>query len=116
MTSYGAHTVQIDGGGCVVHVRGEVDLYAAPELKETLAEAARRGDGRLVVDLTEATFMDSSALSALLSARRRAQALGGRVVLVNTNSAIAQTLATTGLDGILEIAGSPAEAYALLAG
>lgn len=115
MTPYGARTAELDGGGRVVHVRGEVDLYSAPELKETLVDAARLGAGRLVIDLTEATFMDSSALSALLSARRRAQSLGGRVVLVNTNPAIAQTLATTGLDGILQIAASAAEAYELLA-
>ena len=55
----------------VVVVEGEHDIYTAPTLRERLDEALGKGGG-IVVDLTAATFVDSSVLGALLDARRRA--------------------------------------------
>src|SRR3954449_12249042 len=54
----------------VVVVEGEHDIYTAPTLRERLDEALGRGGG-IVVDLTAATFVDSSVLGALLDARRK---------------------------------------------
>src|SRR4051812_15032119 len=66
----------------VVVVEGEHDIYTAPTLRERLEEALSRGGG-IVVDLTAATFVDSSVLGALLDARRRAIQGGlGDVVFV----------------------------------
>src|SRR4051794_41777632 len=59
------------GDVVVVVVEGEHDIYTAPTLRERLEEALGRGGG-IVVDLTAATFVDSSVLGALLDARRRA--------------------------------------------
>src|SRR3954470_9654562 len=59
------------GDVVVVVVEGEHDIYTAPTLRERLEEALGRGGG-IVVDLTGATFLDSSILGALLDARRRA--------------------------------------------
>src|ERR671932_2222713 len=70
------------GDVVVVSVAGEHDIYTAPTLREHLEEALGRGGG-IVVDLTEATFVDSSVLGALLDARRRALDAGqGFVVCV----------------------------------
>ena len=60
------------GDVVLVVVEGEHDIYTAPTLRERLDEALGRGGG-VVVDLTAATFVDSSILGALLDARRRAQ-------------------------------------------
>jgi anti-sigma B factor antagonist len=101
-------------GGLVVHVQGQVDLYAAPDLKARLLDALDRADGRIVVDVTESTFLDSTALSTLFSAHRRARRRGGRVVLVNTSQEIARTLSITGLDAILDVVETMPEARVLL--
>ena len=53
------------GDVIVVVVEGEHDIYTAPTLRERLDEALGRGGG-IVVDLTAATFVDSSVLGALL--------------------------------------------------
>ena len=60
------------GDVVLVVIEGEHDIYTAPTLRERLDEALGRGGG-VVVDLTAATFVDSSILGALLDARRRAQ-------------------------------------------
>jgi anti-sigma B factor antagonist len=69
-----AHPIVLDdaaGDVIVVAIEGEHDIYTAPALRERLDEALDRGAG-VVVDLTRATFVDSSVLGALLDARRRA--------------------------------------------
>ena len=74
------------GDVVVVVVEGEHDIYTAPTLRERLDEALDRGGG-IVVDLTAATFVDSSVLGALLDARRRALEAGqGFVVCVGRRS------------------------------
>ena len=103
-------------GGLVVHVQGQVDLYVASDLKERLVEAIDRAEGRVIVDVTGSTFLDSTAVSTLVSAHRRATRRGGRVVLVSTSDEIARTLSITGLDGILDVVGSVAQARTLLDG
>jgi anti-sigma B factor antagonist len=105
---------RLASGGLVVHVQGQVDLYAAPDLKARLLDALDRADGRIVVDVTGSTFLDSTALSTLFSAHRRARRRGGLVVLVNTSEEIARTLSITGLDAILDVVETMPEARALL--
>jgi anti-sigma B factor antagonist len=70
------------GDVVVVVVEGEHDIYTAPTLRERLDEAIGLRGG-IVVDLTGATFVDSSVLGALLDARRRSLDAGlGFVVCV----------------------------------
>jgi anti-anti-sigma factor len=55
----------------VVQLGGELDLYNADQLRETFAEVGATQPARIVVDLTEVEFMDSTALGALIEARTR---------------------------------------------
>lgn len=55
----------------VVRLAGELDLYNAPELRETLVGLAGERPARLVLDLTEVEFVDSTALGVLIEARSR---------------------------------------------
>ena len=58
----------LDESRHVVAVAGEIDLFTAPELKAALGEALESGRTRIVVDLTETTFLDSTALGVLIGA------------------------------------------------
>src|SRR6187455_1797819 len=83
------------GDVVVVVVEGEHDIYTAPTLRERLDEALKRGHG-LVIDLTGATFVDSSVLGALLDARRRAlDAHKGYVVCMGKRSSPASSASST---------------------
>ena len=89
----------------VVVVEGEHDIYTAPTLRERLDEALERGGG-VVVDLTGATFVDSSVLGALLDARRRALDAGqGFVVSVGdtVEPGVQRILDITGLVPVLPV-------------
>ena len=55
----------------VIRLAGELDLYNAPELRTTLLELCSEQPERLVVDLGNVDFVDSTALGVLIEARTR---------------------------------------------
>jgi anti-sigma B factor antagonist len=93
----------IDADRHVVAVTGEIDLFTAPELKSTLADALEAGHTRIVVDLTQTTFLDSTALGVLIGAVKRLRSQDGVLTIVNVDPNIAKTFEITGLDQIFTI-------------
>lgn len=63
--------VEKRGGATVVSLAGELDLYNAEDLRAALLECSAEEPAMLVVDLTEVTFIDSTALGVLIEARSR---------------------------------------------
>ncbi len=96
----------VDGNVHVVAVSGEVDLFTAPEFKQRVMAPIAAGIDRVIVDLTETTFIDSSSLGALIGAHRRLQQRGGTLVIACDNEAILKTFRITGLDGVFTIVNS----------
>ena len=93
----------IDEERHVLAVRGEIDLFTAPELKQVLAESIEAGRIRIIVDLTETTFLDSTALGVLIGAVKRLRSRHGALAIVNVDENIAKTFEITGLDQIFTI-------------
>lgn len=60
----------LDARTCVISVVGEMDLSSAPQLKWTLLDALETGHTRVVLDLSRAPFMDSTALGVLIGVNR----------------------------------------------
>ena len=69
-TEFDASSEYLNDETRIVRVRGELDLYTAPEFERAL-EQNRAADGRVVVDLSECTFIDSTGLGILVKADRR---------------------------------------------
>src|SRR5437016_13770238 len=67
------------GDAYVVRLGGELDLYNAAQVRAALVEACAQAPERIVVDLGEVEFLDSTALAVLIEARAMR---GNRVVLV----------------------------------
>lgn len=105
----------IDDDRHVVAVRGEIDLFTAPELKQRLTDAIEGGKTQIVVDLTETTFLDSTALGVLIGAVKRLRTREGSLVIVNVDQNIAKTFEITGLDQIFTIVSERDAAIAALA-
>jgi anti-sigma B factor antagonist len=58
-------------GAVVVRLVGELDLYNARDVRETLLQLCEEQPGRLVVDLAQVDFVDSTALGVLIEARSK---------------------------------------------
>ena len=94
---------RIDPETHVVSVAGEIDLFTAPEFKQRVSAPIDEGRTRIIVDLTDTTFIDSSSLGVLIGAHRRLRRLEGSLVIVVSNDAIVKTFRITGLDGVFTI-------------
>jgi anti-sigma B factor antagonist len=95
---------KVDDETHVVAVTGEIDLFTAPEFKQRMSAPIDAGRSRLIVDLSDTTFIDSSSLGVLIGAHRRLKLRGGALMVVCDNEAIAKTFKITGLDGVFAIA------------
>ncbi len=102
-------TRTVIGDAAVATPVGEFDLAWAEVLREELL-AAVKTDPRLVVDLSQTTFMDSTAIGALVSVHRVAMDCGGWLRLVAPLPNVLKVLQVTGLDAVLAISDSIGEA------
>jgi anti-sigma B factor antagonist len=93
----------LDRSRALVALRGEVDIYTAPRLKERLLELLDGGATGIVVDLSAVTFIDSTALGVLIGGVRRLRDVGGSMALVVTTRTVERVLTITGLDRVFAI-------------
>jgi len=92
----------VAGSPGMVRLRGEIDLVAAPHVRDAiLSTEVTDGQREVIIDVAEVTFMDSSGISGIVSARRALQAQGTALWLDNPTEALQRVLALVGLDGLL---------------
>jgi anti-sigma B factor antagonist len=86
-------SVASEGSTTVVLARGELDLA----VKDTLSRVLQPLQGRVIVDLSDVTFMDSSAIGVLVGAARRLATSGGVLRLRAPHETPRTALEVTGL-------------------
>ena len=86
---------------CLLTVRGDVDVDTAPRLENAVQDALRRGRRHVAVDTSSVSFMDSTALRALLRAREDARADGGSLRVTQASRAVVLLLELTDLTDLL---------------
>jgi anti-sigma B factor antagonist len=92
-------------------VAGEIDLYTAPRLHgELVAALAGETPVRLVIDMSDVEFCDSTGMNILLAAHRRAQEQGGDLQLAAPRATVRKILQVTGLETVFAVVDDPAEA------
>jgi anti-sigma B factor antagonist len=94
--------VETRDGAVVVHLAGELDLYNAPQVRTALEDVAGSNPARLVVDLADVEFVDSTVLGILIEARRR---LDDRrtFLLAAPGREVRRALEVSGLDRHFEV-------------
>ncbi|TMK66746.1 MAG: STAS domain-containing protein [Actinobacteria bacterium] len=86
-----------------IALSGDLDVSTAPSVEERLVELEDGGAERVILDLRGLGFIDSTGLSLLINADRRARRAGRRVTIVSGTGAPRRILETTGLKGRLDI-------------
>ena len=97
----------------VIAVSGQADLHNAPELRGAIASAIDGGARRLVIDLTETTFIDSMTLGVLLGGLKRLAPVGGRMAVACPNGHVRRIFEITSLDQVLDVVDTTADAISL---
>ena len=88
----------IAGGDCaVLRIDGDIDAYAAPQIRDRVIDLARNGTVHIIAELRGAGFLDSAGLAALVSSRTGLRVRGGSLTLVASTHRIRQIFRITGL-------------------
>ena len=98
----------VDDGTQLVSIYGDVDLKTARSFRAALDEAAQEGKQRLVVDMSEVPFMDSSGLAALIGAQKAFKDQTRLVVVCPDN--LRRIFEVTRLDSIVSVVSTLPEA------
>jgi len=101
-----------EGQHVVVVAIGEVDVFTAPTLDAELGRLIADGRTDLVVDLSRVDFLDSTGLSVIVKALARVRAVDGSISVVITADRVAKVFRITGLDALIPLYASVAEAVA----
>lgn len=96
-------------------LHGEADLSTVDEFIQRLLELSESGDARIVLDLTAATFVDSTVVNALLASTVRIRRAGGDLVIVCPNPDVRRVFELTALDAIFAVVDTRHDALAALA-
>lgn len=85
----------------IVSLSGELDLYTAERVRVAVDEAGAVGADNVIVDLSEISFIDSTALGVLVQETKRLEGRGHSLVLVTNDPRTLRVFEVTGLDRVL---------------
>ena len=100
-----------EGDAVIVSVRGEIDLQNSPELRTELLDlVTKHAPQRLVLNLAQVPYMDSSAIAVLVELLQKIRKNSGRVFLTNLQPRVKGLLEIARLGSIFGIVNDEAEA------
>jgi anti-sigma B factor antagonist len=88
----------------VMALKGELDVYTGPALPVCLAELIAEGRSRIVIDLAELKFIDSTGIGVLVGALKRARLSGGEIALRSPSAGVRKAFEVAGVSEIFAIA------------
>ena len=96
--------------GTIVHLHGEIDLHHSPGLHEALVEICSEKPARLILHMSEVSYIDSSGVGSLVEIYRRLKRQNGAFVLVAPGPRVMSVLEITRLDKFFAIVNTQEEA------
>src|SRR6266511_2026970 len=88
------------GDHSVVTLRGEIDVYTAPRLRQALIDLVEGGANHIVVDMSAVDFLDSTGLGVLVGGLKRVKSNDGELRLVVNQDRIMKIFDITGLSKV----------------
>jgi anti-anti-sigma factor len=99
----GGATLMTETRTAVLQPTGRLNMVAAPAFKNLVEETVASGQSRIVVDLGQVTFIDSSGLGALISGLKATRQAGGDLRLADVPEQVMTVLRLTNLDRVLRV-------------
>jgi len=100
------------GDASVLTLRGEIDVYTAPRLRQAIIDLVEAGERDIIVDMAKVDFLDSTGLGVLVGGLKRLKSAEGRLSIVATEDKILKIFEITGLNKVFPISASVEEAAA----
>ena len=100
-----------EGDAVVAQIRGEIDLHNSPDLRRAILDVLLAAKPtRLVLNLQQVPYMDSSAIAVLVESLQKLRKTGGKLCLTNLQPRVKGLLEIARLDSIFVLAADEAEA------
>ncbi len=96
----------------IIKPEGEIDTHNCEALKQTIQNELQKGAKRLLIDMSQVSYMDSAALGVLVSGFKNARASRAQFKLANMQPAVAKIFQLTRLSKFFDIHNSSDEAIA----
>lgn len=95
--------IETRDGATIVRPNGEVDLARSPTLRSTLGQVIADGPGRLVLDLSQVDYMDSSGVATLVEALQQCRTRQTALVLSGLQARVRSVFEIAKLDSVFTI-------------
>lgn len=105
-------TITVGSDCALIRVAGEIDVYSAPQLRETILGLIGTGVSHVIADLRAVEFLDSTGLGAIVGGHKRLRTNEGSLVLAASPDRIVRLFRITGLDRAFSLYPSVPEAIA----
>ncbi|MDP7422659.1 MAG: STAS domain-containing protein [bacterium] len=94
---------QLEGNITLLMITGDLDMYTLPKAKNTINHITETGRNRILIDLKNMDYIDSSGLGFFIGTLKKLKEKGGDLKLMNLNSYIQGIFKLINLNYIIEI-------------
>lgn len=102
--------IETQDDAVIISPTGDIDLSRAPSLRTQLGAAQANGPGRMVINLSEVPYMDSSGVATLVEAMQIARKSGTTLVLCAMQERVRSIFEIARLDMVFKIVDSKEDA------
>ncbi len=99
-------------GVVILDIQGEIDLYNAPEIKDTIQKLIEAQKYNIIINLEKVSYIDSSGIGALISSLSNLKKYQGSLKIINVYASVKKVFELTKLTSFFEIYNSEEEALA----
>jgi len=92
------------GSDAVIDVKGDIDLTRSVEFQQSLLSILDKRPPKMVINLSDVPYMDSSGVASLVKVLSRARRIDTQLVLVSLSPRVRNLLEITRLDSVFTIA------------
>jgi len=105
-------TIAVGSDCALIRVTGEIDVYTASHLRETVVDLIANGVTHVIADLRAVEFLDSTGLGAIVGGHKRLRTIDGSLILAASPDRILRLFRITGLDQAFSLSPSVPSAIA----
>lgn len=87
----------------VLPLKGEIDLHVSPVITASLNAIVEKKPERLVIDLSDVSYIDSAGLAALIQAMQKVEAYGGKFLLAGLQETVRSIFEISRLDQVFQV-------------
>ena len=87
----------------VLPLKGEIDLHVSPVVTASLNAIVEKKPDRLVIDLSDVSYIDSAGLAALIQAMQKVEAYGGKFLLAGLQETVRSIFEISRLDQVFQV-------------